>query len=99
MLVRLWIKGSQLSQDLLPLAKACVLLLPHMPIPTDPQKRPKGWPELCATFPLTPVEGMGLLVPQQGGCGEYRTVAVQLSHTKGYDHRDVDESSPQTLLL
>lgn len=35
-------------------------------------------------------------MPQQGGCGEIRTVAVELNYTKGSDHRDVDWTSPQT---
>lgn len=69
---------------------------PHWPL-----KCPKGRPESCVTFPLTSVEGEAFLffTALMGGCGEIRTLALQLNHTKGSSKRDVDESSPHATLL
>lgn len=101
MLVRVWVKGSQLPPKptiigwgLYPAATTHAH--PHWPL-----KCPKGRPESCVTFPLTSVEGEAFLffTALMGGCGEIRTLALQLNHTKGSSKRDVDESSPHAALV
>lgn len=73
--VSVLVQRNQLSQYHLPLGQCGVP--PPAPIPADLQKSPKGWPELCVTFPLTPMEGRGFTASVQEAEGDNRTVALQ----------------------
>ena len=78
--------------DLLLLAEAPAFPAPTHAHPRWPQECPKGPAWVLCDLSTDPCGEKGVLVPQQGGCGEIRNVAVELSHTKGFNHRD--ESSP-----
>lgn len=80
MLVRLWVKGNRLSEDLLPLAEVCVFLLATCPSPLTPEvsNRP-AW--MVCDLSTDPSNGRGLLVPHRGFFGEQ-----DLSKTKGSDY-------------
>lgn len=89
MLVRLWVKGNRLSEDLLPLAEVCVFLLATCPSPLTPEvsNRP-AW--MVCDLSTDPSYGRGLLVPHRGGFGEHRIWVKQKVPTMS------EESSPHS---
>lgn len=69
------------------------------PLTPEVSKRP-AWIVCNLSTDLRGVWGLlFFFTALMGGCGEIRTLALQLNHTKGSNKRDVDVSSPHATLV